>query len=214
MLGGIRPKRSNVRKMIFMQKILEKRTAELHAVLDATLEQCGEQIEQAAKMIIQAYRNGKGVFIFGNGGSAADALHIAGELNGRFLFDRPPLKAQALVADAAAMTSIANDYGYEHVFSRQLVANATAGDIAWGLSTSGNSPNVVRALDAAQSLGIKTIAMTGLSGGKCSAHADVLIAIPSSFTPHIQTAGQLVYHAICERVESELFGSTLGSRHG
>lgn len=214
MPGRFRPKSSNPRKIYYMQKILEKRIAEMKAVLDATLEQCAPQIEQAADMIIQAYRDGHGVFLFGNGGSAADALHIAGELNGRFLFDRAPLKAQALVADAAAMTSIANDYGYEHVFSRQLVANATAGDIAWGLSTSGNSPNVVRALEAAQSLGIKTLAMTGQSGGKCAAHADTLIAIPSSFTPHIQTAGQLVYHSICESVENELFGGAVSSRHG
>ncbi len=131
---------------------------------------------------------------------------MAGELNGRFLKERRPLKAQALVCDAATVTSLANDYGYEKIFSRQLMANAQAGDIAFGFSTSGNSKNVVEAFKAAKETGMKTIAMTGQGGGKCAELADVLIALPSDFTPHIQEAGQAVYHCLCEQIEAALFG--------
>jgi D-sedoheptulose 7-phosphate isomerase len=185
-----------------MSAILNQRTEELKAVLDVLPEACGKAAEQAAKLIIEAYRNGGGVFLFGNGGSAADAQHIAGELNGRFLKERRPLKAQALVGDAATVTSIANDYGYEQIFAKQLEANATQGDIAFGLSTSGNSPNVLEAFAAAKNIGMKTIAMTGQGGGQCAELADVLIAIPSDFTPHVQEAGTLVYHCLCEQIES------------
>lgn len=187
-----------------MKKLLETRIAELQALLDAVPSTCAESVRLAAEAIIQCYWEGRGVFVFGNGGSAADAQHIAGELNGRFLFDRPGLKAQALVGDAATMTSIANDYGYEHLFARQLQANGVAGDVAWGLSTSGNSPNVLNALKQARGAGIKTIALTGQGGGKCAEYADILIAIPSAFTPHIQEAGVLIYHCICEQVEAVL----------
>jgi len=190
-----------------MVDILTQRIEELKAVLEALPEACGDAIEQAAELIIESYRNGGGVFLFGNGGSAADAQHIAGELNNRYLKDRRPLKAQSLVCDLAAVTSIANDYGYEQIFARQLEANAAAGDIAWGLSTSGNSPNVVSAFEKAREMGLKTIVLTGQGGGKCSELADVLIDIPSDFTPHIQEVGMLIYHCICEQVENELFGN-------
>jgi|GEM_PF-2368741 len=135
----------------------------------------------------------------------ADAQHIVGELNGRFLFDRTGLKAQALVGDAATMTCISNDYGYEQLFARQLQSNAVAGDVAWGLTTSGNSPNVVNAFKLAKKRGLKTIALTGQGGGYCAEYSDVLISIPSNFTPHIQEVGMLIYHCICERVENAVF---------
>jgi len=188
-----------------MKSLLSKRISELQSLLDMTLAQCAPAIEAAADLIIKCYQNKGGVFVFGNGGSAADAQHIVGELNGRFLFDRPGLKAQALVGDAATMTCISNDYGYEQIFARQLQANAVAGDVAWGLSTSGNSPNIVSALKQAKELGLKTIAITGQGGGKCTELADVLIAIPSGFTPHIQEVGILIYHCICEKIEADLF---------
>jgi len=171
--------------------------------LDQTLDECFGQIDAAVEQILGCYRNNGGVFVFGNGGSAADAQHIVGELNGRFLKERKPLKAQALVGDAATMTCISNDYGYEQIFSRQLEANGVAGDVAWGLTTSGNSPNVVNALKTAREKGIRTMAMTGQGGGLCVEYAEVLIAIPSSFTPHVQEVGLLIYHCICEKVESE-----------
>ena len=188
-----------------MKELLQKRTAELKGLLDLVLIECSESITEAADLIIDCYRSSGGVFLFGNGGSAADAMHIAAELNGRYLMDRPGLRAQSLVSDAATFTSLSNDYGYEKVFARQLEANGKAGDIAWGLSTSGNSPNVVHALCTAKARGLKTIALTGQGGGKCAEHADVLISVPSDCTPHIQEAGILIYHCICEAVEKKLF---------
>jgi len=189
-----------------MRMLLEKRIRELQHLLDATLRECGDDIGRAADFIVDGYRHDRGVFIFGNGGSAADAQHIVGELNGRYLKERKGLKAQSLVGDGATMTCVSNDYGYEQIFARQLEANAVEGDIAWGLSTSGNSSNVVNAFKCAKEAGIVTIALTGQGGGECADLADVLIAIPSDFTPHVQEVGILIYHCICERVESELFG--------
>jgi len=189
-----------------MKKILEQRFLEVEEVLKDTLAQQAGSIERAAELIVAAYREEHGVFLFGNGGSAADAQHMAGELNGRYLKERRPLKAQALVCDAAAITSVANDYGYERVFARQLLANAGAGDIAFGFSTSGNSKNVIEAFKAAKAIGAVTIAVTGKGGGALAELSDVLIEIPSSFTPHIQEAGMVVYHCLCEQIEQALFG--------
>jgi len=189
-----------------MKKILAQRFLEAEKVLKDTLAQQTGAIESAADLIVEAYQEGHGVFFFGNGGSAADAQHMTGELNGRYLKERRPLKAQALVCDSAAITSVANDYGYEHVFARQLLANAGAGDIAFGFSTSGNSKNVIEAFKAAKTIGVKTVALTGAGGGALAGLADVLIEIPSSFTPHIQEAGMVVYHCLCEQIEQALFG--------
>jgi len=188
-----------------MKKILEKRFGEAEEVLRDTLAHCAESIEYAAELIVDAYRKEHGVFLFGNGGSAADAQHMTGELNGRFLRERRPLKAQALVCDASTITCIANDYGYKEIFSRQLLANATAGDVAFGFSTSGNSKNVIEAFMAAKTIGVKTIAMTGQGGGELAELSDVLIDIPSTFTPHVQEVGMVVYHCLCERIENDLF---------
>ncbi len=188
-----------------MKALLEKRFVELETVLHDTLEQCSDSIEAAADLIVSAYQNDRGVFLFGNGGSAADAQHMTGELNGRFLKERRPLKAQALVCDASTVTCIANDYGYEEIFSRQLQANAQAGDIAIGFTTSGNSKNIIEAFKAAQAMGVKTIAITGQGGGELAALSDVLIEIPSSFTPHVQETGMIVYHCLCEQIENALF---------
>lgn len=188
-----------------MKPILEKRFSELQRVLNDTLEQRADAIAQAGDLIVSTYRAGHGLFLFGNGGSAADAQHMAGELNGRYLKERRPLKAQALVGDAATVTSIANDYGYEHIFSKQLLANAVEGDIAFGFTTSGNSKNVLEAFKAAKTIGVKTIAMTGQGGGALAELSDVLIDIPCSFTPHVQEAGLVVYHCLCEQIENTLF---------
>ncbi|MGE4489202.1 MAG: SIS domain-containing protein [Kiritimatiellales bacterium] len=188
-----------------MKQILERRFQELETTLRDTLVQSEGAIEQAAELIVSAYHDGHGLFLFGNGGSAADAQHMAGELNGRYLKERRPLKAQALVCDAATVTSLANDYGYEQIFAKQLLANAAAGDVAFGFSTSGNSKNVVAAFQAARSAGIRTVAMTGAGGGALKELSDVLIAIPSNFTPHIQEVGLAVYHCLCEQIEAALF---------
>jgi D-sedoheptulose 7-phosphate isomerase len=188
-----------------VKQILSQRVKELQKILNDTFLMSSGSVEQAAELIIAAYREKHGVFLFGNGGSAADAQHMAGELNGRFLKERSPLKAQALVGDAATVSCIANDYGYEQIFARQLVANAQEGDIAFGFSTSGNSRNVVEAFKAAKSMGVKTIAITGRNGGALKEVSDVLIEIPSDSTPHIQETGMMIYHCLCEKIEQVLF---------
>ncbi|MCD4825008.1 MAG: SIS domain-containing protein [Phycisphaerae bacterium] len=187
-----------------MKDLIQKRFAENIVAVTATADHLAGPIVAAAEMIIESYRNGGGVFTFGNGGSAADAQHIAGELVGRFLLERPGFKAQALTADASVLTSLANDYTYEMIFASQLQANARPGDVAIGLSTSGNSPNVVAALEYAHSNNIKTVAITGEGGGKCAAVADVLLDISATDTPRIQEAGTVVYHILCELIEASL----------
>ncbi len=185
-----------------MKILIEKRFGEIEQVLRDTLRQSADAIDRAGQLMQKACLERRGIFLFGNGGSAADAQHVAGELNGRFLKERRPLKAQALVGDAATMTCIANDYGYEQVFARQLQANAEVSDIAFGFSTSGNSPNVIAAFKAAKAIGMKTIALTGKGGGALVDVADILIEIQSAFTPHIQEAGMVVYHCLCEQVDN------------
>ena len=170
-------------------------------VTAATGQRLADRIAQAVTIIVDCYRAGGGVFLFGNGGSAADAQHIAGELVGRFLKERRPLKAQALTTDSSVLTCLGNDYGFERVFARPLEANASAGDVAVALSTSGNAPNVVAALREARQRGLKTIALTGDGGGACAEFADVLLDVPETLTPRIQEAHTVVYHVICELVE-------------
>ena len=164
-------------------------------------ERLPERIARAVDVIVDAYRAGGGVFLFGNGGSAADAQHIAGEMVGRFLLERRALKAEALSTNTSILTGLANDYSFEIVFARQLEANASAKDVAVGLSTSGNSPNVVTGLAKAREIGMKTIAFTGAGGGRCAEFADVLIDVPSDHTPRIPESHMIAYHAICELVE-------------
>ena len=159
---------------------------------------------EAAEILVASLAADGGVFVFGNGGSAADAQHMAAELVGRFLVDRRAFRAEALTTDTSALTSIANDYGFEQVFARQLSGKARPGDVAVGISTSGNSPNVVAALKAAGEIGCKTIALTGAGGGQCAALADVLLDVPSEHTPCVQETHAVIYHALCELVETAL----------
>jgi D-sedoheptulose 7-phosphate isomerase len=158
----------------------------------------------AAKALIQAYRSGHKAIFFGNGGSAADAQHLAAEFLGRYLRERDPLPALALNANSSALTAIANDYGYEDCFARQLRALSSPGDVAVGISTSGASRNVIQALRWAGQLGLFTIALTGLSGGLLCEIADVLIQVPSAETPRIQECHILAGHALCDAVERAL----------
>jgi D-sedoheptulose 7-phosphate isomerase len=157
----------------------------------------------AAGRIVTAVRNGGKVVFFGNGGSAADAGHLAAELLGRFARERRPLAAACLSDHTAAMTAIANDYGYDEVFARQITGLGAPGDVAVGLSTSGNSPNVVRGLEAARDHGLVTVAFTGADGGKLAAVADLAIRVPSDETPRIQELCMLLGHTLCELVEQE-----------
>ena len=164
-----------------------------------------QMIADIACKVIGAYRNNKKTLLAGNGGSAADAQHIAGELVARFYFDRPGLPSIALTTDSSVITAIGNDYGYDHLFARQVQALGNEGDIFFGLSTSGNSPNILKALDACKEKGILTIGLTGRTGGKMVDKCDFCIKVPSDDTPRIQESHILIGHIICWLVEEELF---------
>lgn len=185
-----------------MDDVIQRCFDEASGVLGETRGHLAGRIAEAAAVIIDACRAGGGVFLFGNGGSAADAQHIACELVGRFLAERPAIRAEALSANAAVLTALGNDYDFERVFARQLEANGRPGDVAVGLSTSGDSPNVVAGLATARKIGMKTIAFTGAGGGRCAACADVLLDVPARNTPVVQQAHMVIYHAICELVEA------------
>jgi len=162
-------------------------------------------VEEVATVIAQAYRSGKKVLLCGNGGSAADAQHIAAEFVGRFYKDRPPLPAIALHGNTSAVTAIANDYGYEVVFARQVEAYVAAGDVMIGISTSGNSPNVVLAIQKAKEAGASTVGLTGANESQLSEIADICLRVPSTDTPRIQEAHITLGHIICYLVEQSLF---------
>lgn len=175
--------------------------------ISSTADHLTGRIRRAADIIIECYRSGGGLLVFGNGGSAADAQHIVCEMVGRLMFDRPPLKAEALSTNTSSLTCLANDYDYQSIFARQIEANASGRDVAVGLSTSGNSPNVVAALGKAREMGMKTIAFTGQGGGKCAEFADVLLDVPgTNLSPRVQEAHVVIYHVICQLVEAAIFG--------
>lgn len=159
-----------------------------------------------ADLLVNAFKKGNKVLLFGNGGSAADAQHIACELAGKFYLDRAPLPAIALTTNTSSLTAIGNDYGYEEIFSRQLRALVTKGDVVIGISTSGNSPNVLRGIEEAKRLGATTIAFTGREG-KLKKSADYVLSVPSVDTPRIQEAHITAGHIICYLVEQALFGN-------
>jgi D-sedoheptulose 7-phosphate isomerase len=158
-----------------------------------------------ARVMITALRSGHKVILFGNGGSAQDAGHLSAELMGRFAFDRPGLSAMSLPDATAAVTAIGNDYSYDEVFARQVLAAGRPGDVVVGLTTSGNSANVVRALEAAADAGMITVAMTGAGGGKAAAAAEICVQVPSTDTARVQEACMHLGHVICEMVEAALF---------
>jgi len=162
-------------------------------------------VAKVSQILVNGLMQGNKVLLFGNGGSAADAQHIAAELVGRFAFDRPALPALALSVNSSCVTAIGNDYGFDRVFSRQLEALARPGDIAIGISTSGNSPNVLHAMLAGKKMGLHTIALTGHNGGKLRNSVDHCICVPSSETPRIQECHILIGHIISELVEREIF---------
>ena len=167
-----------------------------------------ERIEQVVKLIATAFREGRKVLLFGNGGSATDAAHIAAEFVGRYHRDRVPLPAIALATDIAAITCIANDYGYEELFARQIRAHGQKGDVAIAISTSGNSPNVLKGVEAARAIGLTTIAWTGGSGGKLAGMVDHPFVVPSKVTARIQETHITLGHVLCELIEEQLLGKT------
>lgn len=164
-----------------------------------------ENIARAADLCIQSIRGGGKILLCGNGGSAADAQHIAAELSGRFQYDRPPLYAEALHVNTSYITAVANDYGFDQVYSRMIEAAGKAGDLLIGLSTSGRSANVVQALKKAKSIGMKTLGLTGDSAADMAPHCDLCILIPSQNTARIQEAHILIGHILCELIESQIF---------
>jgi len=165
-----------------------------------------DRIIEVVRLIVEAFRGGKKVILFGNGGSSTDASHIAAEFVNRFLIDRPPLPAIALNTDPAVITSISNDFGYDQVFSKQLAALGHEGDVVIGISTSGNSTNVIKALEVAKKGGMHTVVLTGGSGGKLAGMAEHTFAVNSRHTPHIQETHITLGHIICQLVDEALFG--------
>ncbi|HEY7532719.1 MAG TPA: D-sedoheptulose 7-phosphate isomerase [Nitrospiraceae bacterium] len=165
-----------------------------------------DRIEQVVKLIVTAFRDGRKVLLFGNGGSATDAAHIAAEFVGRYHRERAPLPAIALATDIAAITCIANDYGYDELFARQIRAHGQKGDIAIAISTSGNSANVLKGVEAARAIGLTTIAWTGGTGGKLAALVDHPFVVPSKVTARIQESHITLGHVLCELIEEQLLG--------
>lgn len=165
-----------------------------------------EMIKKVALEVTRVYKEGKKTLLAGNGGSAADAQHIAGEFVSRFYFDRPGIPSIALTTDTSILTAIGNDYGYEKLFARQVQAQGVEGDIFIGISTSGNSANIVEALKVCREKGIISVGLTGESGGKMNGMCDYCIKVPSDKTPRIQESHILIGHIICAIVEEELFG--------
>ena len=162
-------------------------------------------VNDTINKIVACYKNGGKVLWCGNGGSAADAQHLAAELSGRFYYDRPPLFSEALHVNTSYITAVANDYSYDIIYSRLVEAMGKKGDVLIGLSTSGNSGNVIKALEKANEMGITTVAFTGKTGGKINGVSKYLINIPSTDTPRIQECHMLLGHTICELVEIKLF---------
>ncbi|MFL2581812.1 MAG: SIS domain-containing protein [Flavobacteriales bacterium] len=162
-------------------------------------------VVEVASEFVKAYKNGNKTRFCGNGGSAADAQHISAELSGKFYFNRPPLDSEALHVNGSFITAVANDYSFDVVYERMVEAQGKKGDVFVGISTSGNSANVVLAMKKAREIGMKTVGFTGSEGGRIADFADYLIAIPSNDTPRIQEVHILVGHIICQIVEHELF---------
>jgi D-sedoheptulose 7-phosphate isomerase len=164
-----------------------------------------ERISAAAELLTETFRAGGKVLFCGNGGSAADAQHIAAELSGRFYTDRPPLYAEALHVNTSYLTAVANDYGYEASYARMVTAAGRSGDILVSISTSGRSPNILRAIEAAQTAGMHIIGLTGRTGGPMADLCTILLNVPDDDTPRIQESHILIGHILCESIEKALF---------
>lgn len=189
-----------------MKDIIEQAFAESTRVKQAFLRDNLESLMNAIEAIVAAFRRGNKLLLFGNGGSAADAQHIAAEFVNRFEIERPPLPAVALTTDTSVLTSVGNDYSYDQVFEKQVRALGRRGDVAVALSTSGNSRNVLRGLEAARERGLVTIGFTGQGGGKMAGLCDHLFRVPSTVTARIQETHITLGHALCALVDDLLFG--------
>ena len=188
-----------------MENIILKRFKESTEVKTRFLKENLPRLIEGIKLISHAFEAGNKLFFFGNGGSAADAQHLAAEFVNRYIMDRPPLPAIALTTDTSILTSVSNDMAFNQIFSKQLRALGKEGDVAIGISTSGNSSNVVKAFEVAKEMGIKTVALTGNDGGMLAKIADISLTVPSTSTPRIQEAHILIGHILCEMAEHYLF---------
>jgi D-sedoheptulose 7-phosphate isomerase len=184
---------------------LAEAVAEANLLKNRLVAEQAEQVAAAARLLADTLQEGGKILLFGNGGSAADAQHLAAEFVNRFRIERPPLAALALTTDTSILTSIANDYDFLEVFAKQVRALGRPGDVALGLSTSGNSGNVVRGLEAARQMGLKTLALSGGEGGPVAAAADMAIVVPSQSTPRVQEVHITIGHVLCDLVDFLLF---------
>ncbi|MFO7761154.1 MAG: D-sedoheptulose-7-phosphate isomerase [Thermodesulfobacteriota bacterium] len=190
-----------------MEKLLQKSLNSSIQAKKDFLENGKDDLLLLVDWLIDTFNNGGKLLIMGNGGSAADAQHLAAEFVNRFLIDRPPLPALALTTDTSILTSVSNDFSCEDIFAKQIEALAKEEDLVMGISTSGNSPNVVQAVKAAQQKKIRTAALTGGSGGKLSILADISLNVPSDITPHIQETHLWIEHMLCWLVDERIYGS-------
>lgn len=188
--------------MIIRQKIQEHISVTQNLLQNIELL---NKVEKAAQMMSQSLTDGGKIHFCGNGGSAADAQHLAAELSGRFYLDRKPLNAEALHCNSSYMTAVSNDFGFNTVYARLIEGSAKSGDVLVGISTSGNSENIILAFEQARKMGVHTVAMTGFDGGKLKEHAELLLNIPSSDTPRIQECHIMLGHILCEMIENTLF---------
>ena len=177
-------------------------------VVERAVDELAGKIDGCSRLLVAALDDGKKVLVMGNGGSAADAQHLAAELVGRFLAERKALPAIALTTDSSILTAVGNDYGFDQVFKRQVEALAVAGDVVIGISTSGNSANVLAALQTARSIGCTTVALLGRDGGKIAPVVDVHLTVPAMQTPHIQEVHAMIIHILCHQVEQRLVGES------
>lgn len=188
-----------------MDKLIQKRFKESAEVKARFLRENLPKLLESIKLVSHAFEAGNKLFFFGNGGSAADAQHIVAEFVNRYIMDRPPLPAIALTTDTSVLTSVSNDMAFNDIFSRQIKALGKEGDVAVGISTSGNSANVIKAFEVAKEMGMKTIAFTGNDGGILAKLSDIALIVSSNSTPRIQETHILVGHLLCEMVEHQLF---------
>ena len=188
-----------------------RRQLEIHIdTVNIVAKQLADPIADCAQVLIDALKNGRKLLTMGNGGSAADAQHFAAEMVGRFLLERKALPAIALTTDTSILTAVGNDYGFDEIFTRQVEALANPGDILIGISTSGNSLNIKRALETGQRIGVKTIGLLGRDGGEIGPIVDFNLTVPNFETPRIQEAHLIIIHILCDLIEKGLFGLKSG----
>ncbi|MFH1215223.1 MAG: D-sedoheptulose 7-phosphate isomerase [Pseudomonadota bacterium] len=190
-----------------MENILRSSLADSITAKQNFYDEHREKLFQLVDWVVACFQSGNKLMICGNGGSAADAQHLAAEFVNRFLINRAPLPAIALTTDTSILTSVGNDFSYDDIFAKQVAALGKKGDILLCISTSGNSPNIIKAVETAKSLGVRTVVLTGGSGGKLALEGELVLTVPSEKTPHIQEAHLWIEHMLCWLVDERLFGS-------